>query len=184
MRVENSDVINRSRTETHVRTRVNRSWVWPTTHKVKRLGATSSVPKVQVHQALSTLVSNLPHLKLSNDQELKLRGLALHHMTGHMTSGHGLSSAVQLHHNKRAHFEAVAQKYCSDSSDQETRILLEANPEFPDLEPLAVKRKRIKLEERIQRDLIKGHMGISSDKSLRADYKHNPQMYLDSTSLI
>jgi len=142
---------------------------------VKRVSLLKVVDKITnpltTHHFQTEITGNRGKMRLNVSwaHQMKLRGLALHRITG-------LSSAAHFQFNQRAHFEAVAQKYCHPKeSDQQIRQLLENNPEYP--EPLAIKKKRIQLEEKIQRDLIKGHKQPASGDM--AHYHPKAQMFLD-----
>jgi len=143
--------------------------------KVKR---TKEKPAVQAAPKLRRAISR----ELHYDQ--KLRGLALHQLTG-------LSSTAHTQHNRTAAFISVAQGTRCKEVEAEERALAEADIEYPDLlEPLAVKRQRVKMEEALQAHLHKvgpaqATAAAWSDESYPySDIRYDPTMDLDSTALV
>ena len=84
---------------------------------------------------------------------------------------------------------SVAQGTRCKEVEAEERALAEA-PEYPELEPLAVKRKRVKLEEALQAHLHKVGPAQAAaaawcDESYPySDIRYDPTMDLDSTALM
>ena len=111
-----------------------------------------------------------------------LRGLALHHQTG-------LSSELDVQHNRTAAFVVVSQNARCDEVEAEERVLAESGvPEYPDLEPLFVKRKRVRMEEALQSHIHKAvgptHITCGLDNDPYSDVRYDPSMYMDSTALL
>jgi len=121
--------------------------------------------------------------ELHNDN--KLRKLALHHLTG-------LSSSENSRHNRTAHYFAVTRRHAPDITQQEEsnqRLLEHDRPEWLNLEPLSVRRERVRLQESIQREFLTkfepprspstpNHLEPSDLLDQYSDSRYDPAVYL------